>query len=112
MDNQNLIDIVSVSSKKSFIYHLHYRNKFSKQKFNAIKKAYKFYIKHQSEIDKNIQLQLRRDFINTFMHTLFLFVCDSDKDDFFKITPSLSIEEKNNIYFDIREMTDILLNLT
>lgn len=59
-----------------------------------------------------MQSQLRKDFINTFMHTLFLFVCDSDKDDFFKITPSLSIEEKNNIYFDIRKMTDILLNLS
>lgn len=111
MDNQHLIDIVSASSKKSFIYHLHYRNKFSKQKFNAIRKAYRFYIKHQSEIDKNMQLQLRKELINTFEHTLFLFICDSDKDDFFKITPSLSMEEKTNIYFEIREMTDTLLNL-
>ncbi|MBF0751754.1 MULTISPECIES: hypothetical protein [unclassified Pasteurella] len=110
MDNQRLIDIVSASSKKSFIYHLHYRNKFSKQKFNTIKKAYKFYIKNQSKIDKN--MQLRKDFINTFEHTLFLFICDSDKNDFFEIKPYLSIEEKTNIYFDIREMTDTLLSLS
>ncbi|WP_159990749.1 hypothetical protein [Pelistega ratti] len=57
-------------------------------------------------------MQLRKDFINTFEHTLFLFICDSDKDDFFKIKPYLSIEEKTNIYFDIREMTDTLLSLS
>lgn len=105
MDKQILLEIISLSSKKSFIYHLHYRQKFSQRKFNLLKKAYKIYLEKYSD-DSSLLL----DFITSFQHLLFLFYCDENIHDQFKIKPALNAEDKMNIYFAIREITENLLS--
>lgn len=109
MDKNKLINIVYSNSRDSFIYELHYKNKFKKGKYNRLKKAFEFFISNKKEMTRNEIVKIQKEFLITFHHILFLFICDESKEDLYKIKPYLEIEYKTSIYFEIRDMIDKII---
>ncbi|OBX05116.1 hypothetical protein QV06_03825 [Gallibacterium genomosp. 3] len=109
MDKVDLFNVLSKESKKSFICHLHYKNKFSIGKYKQLIRAYKFFLLNVDKIEG--REKIISEFLDVFLHTLFLFVCDNDKEDLYKIEPPINFEYKVNVYNKFREMTECLIRV-
>lgn len=109
MDKADLLEILNKRSKKSFIYHLNYKNKFSKKKYKRLIKAYQFFLLNADQIDNKEEIICQ--FIDTFLYTLFIFICDEDKNDLCKISPPIDPDFRTEVCLYFREMTENLIKI-
>ncbi|WP_109077892.1 hypothetical protein [Aggregatibacter kilianii] len=110
MDKESLLNIASTLNSNSLISILHNEERFDKKKFKELHLACDFYLKNESQFEKEIKKKFLLDIMTTFHHILFLFICDEDDNDSFQIKPRLDSEEKTNIYFEIRDITEKLFS--
>lgn len=110
MDKKGFFKIISLTSDKSFVSYLHETRHFDKRRYSKFKKAIRFFVENKTLFSETEKREIIRTIVIGFEHFLFLFYCDEHKKDWFKIKPKLNSDKKLDLYFEIRDMTDLLFD--